>query len=415
MSLFAIFALLMTITALFSFLNERWFKLPTTIGVMVASLLASIILIILSRLGLNASGWAFSILQRIDFNALLMKGMLSFLLFAGALHLDLDSLLDRRWSILTLATVGVLISTFMIGTASWLIFNAIGLEVPFVYALLFGALISPTDPIAVLGLLKRAKMPGTLETMITGESLFNDGVGVVVFTLVLGFIAGGHEMSLWETGKLFFVEAIGGVIYGILLGLLGYLFLKSVDNYKVEALLSLALVTGGYALAGFLHTSGPIAMVVAGLFIGNRGRAFAMSDKTRERLDDFWELMDEILNALLFVMIGLEVLVLDLMRPYFVAGFLLIPTVLISRFFSVGIPLSLLRYYKAPPPYTIRIMTWGGLRGGVSIALALSLPLSPQRGLILMSTYIIVIFAILVQGLTFGRLARWVSAKIPSV
>jgi CPA1 family monovalent cation:H+ antiporter len=285
------------------------------------------------------------------------------------------------------------------------------LSVPFIYALLFGALISPTDPIAVLGILRRAGAPQRLESMVIGESLFNDGVGVVVFTLIAGLIAGGHELSLVGTTSLFLQEAVGGALLGLVAGYLAFLLLKTIDNYTVEILITLSLVTGGYALAGALHTSGPIAMVVAGLLIGNHGRVFAMTDRTRERLDTFWELIDEILNAVLFVLIGFEVLLLDVGPHYWLAGLAAIPLVLGARYVSVGLPLALLRPFRTFERHTVGLMTWAGIRGGISIALALSLPQSGERELILFATYAVVVFSILVQGLTVGRVVRWATAR----
>lgn len=413
MSPFTAFAILITATALFSYVNARYLKLPPSIGALVAALAASILLIVLGSVGLGVRDWANSLLATVDFDVLLMEGMLSFLLFAGALHVDLGALLDRKWSIISLATVGILISTFLVGTLIWLIFDWIGLDMPYLYALLFGALISPTDPIAVLGLLKRAGTPHTIETMISGESLFNDGVGVVLFLMILGLASGGHgghdahDPSVAQAGLFFLREAVGGLLLGIVLGFIAYHALKSIDNYIVEVLITIALVSGGYALAGALHTSGPLAMVSAGLMTGNQGRSFAMSDVTREHLDDFWELLDEILNAVLFVLVGLEILVLKLLPLNLVAGLITIPIVLGSRLLSVGLPISILQLRKIYPPYTIPVMTWGGLRGGISLALALSLPASPFRDSILVATYAVVVFSILAQGLSVGRFARW--------
>jgi CPA1 family monovalent cation:H+ antiporter len=410
MSLFTVFAILITATALFAWLNERYLRLPGTIGVMVAAMVASLLLIAAAHLGVGGVEWARVLLERVDFDDLLMKGMLSFLLFAGALHVNLEDLVARRWGILSLATVGIAISTVLVGTATWLMLRLVGLEIPYLHALLFGALISPTDPIAVLGLLKRVGTPKSLEAVITGESLFNDGVGVVIFLMLLGLATGGHEVSVGGVVQLFAVEVVGGILLGFALGYAGYLLLKRVNNYMVEILVTLALVAGGYSLAGALHASGPLAMVVAGLFIGNRGRLFAMSDHTREHLDNFWKLLDEILNAVLFVLIGLEILVLDLDPAYLVAGLLAIPVVLGARLFSVGLPIKTLARFRDYPPRTVTMMTWGGLRGGISIALALSLPSSVERDLIVVVTYVVVIFSILVQGLTVGRVARWATA-----
>jgi CPA1 family monovalent cation:H+ antiporter len=412
MSLFGLFAILITVTALLSYVNERWLRLPPTIGVMVAALVFSGIFVLSGQLGLSVQDWAEGLLERLDFGAVLMRGMLSFLLFAGALHVDLGSLLGRKWSILSMATLGVMVSTFLVGTATWWLFGLVGIDLPYVHALLFGALISPTDPIAVLGILKTTNISKELEAMIAGESLFNDGVGVVMFTMILGFLSGGHH-SLLGVLELFLLEAFGGVVVGFGLGYITYRLLRSVDNPSVEALITLALVAGGYVLAGALHTSGPIAMVVAGLFIGNHGRAFGMSDQTRERLDNFWELIDEILNALLFVMIGFELLVLDVEPAYVLAGLLAIPVVVVARFTSVGLPIALLRRVRSFLPYTVTMIAWCGVRGGISIALALSLPASSSRDLILLATYVVVVFTILVQGLTVGRLARWVAVRTP--
>jgi CPA1 family monovalent cation:H+ antiporter len=300
----------------------------------------------------------------------------------------------------------VVLSTFLVGAAIWGLTHLFGLDLPFLHALLFGALISPTDPIAVLGILKTAGAPRDLEVMIAGESLFNDGVGVVVFTMIMGFIAGGHEVSFGGAAQLFLVEAVGGGFFGLVLGYAAYRLLRTVDHYVVEILITLSLVAGGYALADALHTSGPIAMVIAGLFIGNHGRVFGMSDRTRVHLDTFWALIDEILNALLFVMIGLEVLIVEVQPFSLILGLLAIPIVLAIRGLSVGAPITLLRRIRTYPRGTILMMTWCGVRGGISIALALALPPSPQRDLVLLITYTVVLFSILVQGLTIGRLVR---------
>jgi len=406
MNLFTVFAVLITVTAFLSYVNQRLLRMPSTIGVMAAALVCSLLLALAGRMGLGVDGWAEAMLGQIDFSEVLMKGMLSFLLFAGALHVNMGDLVSRGWSILTLATVGVVASTFLIGTAVYYLLPLLGLGLPYGYALLFGALISPTDPIAVLGILRGAAAPKRLETIIIGESLFNDGVGVVLFTVILGVVAGGHGISAVEIGELFLVEALGGVVVGLVLGYVAYLLLKSVDHHVVDLLITLSLVSGGYVLAGALHTSGPIAMVVAGLFIGNHGRVFGMSDHSREIQDVFWELIDEILNAVLFVMIGFEVLILSWQPGWFLAGALLIPVVLLARFVCVGVPISLLRTFRSFDRATVRLMTWGGIRGGISIALALSLPASPERELTLVITYTVVIFSILVQGLTVGPAVR---------
>lgn len=406
MTLFEVIAVLITLTAVLGYVNERFIGLPTTIGVTLGGLVLSLVLIVLGNFGFGGEGWAERLLDEVQFDALLMQGLLSFLLFAGALHVNLNELLQHKWTILILATIGITISTFLIGTAVYAVAGVLGVPLSYPYALLFGALISPTDPIAVLGLLKSANAPKVIEVLISGESLFNDGVGVVVFTIILAIATGEHGFEAAEVVKLFAEEAIGGMLYGLVLGYLAYEMLRRVDNYTVEILVTLALVTGGYALAGRLHTSGPIAVVVAGIMIGNQGRLFAMSVRTREHLDTFWLVVDEALNAILFVLIGLEVLVLKLTPGAVAAGLLAIPIALIARAVSVGAPIGLLRLRAAFIPYTIRIMTWGGLRGGIAIALSLSLPASGARALIVVMTYAVVVFSILVQGLTVAPLAR---------
>ena len=411
MSALNLASILITISAIFSFINYRFIKLPTTIGLMLIALVFSLLLLLAGKLGLaDLELQAEQLLASVDFNQTLMQGMLSFLLFAGALHINLNDLAKQKWVISSLATVGILTSTFIVGGASYFLLNQLGIQLSFIYCLLFGALISPTDPIAVLGILKSANAPKTLETKIAGESLFNDGVAVVVFIVLLGIVTGGHEVSASHILLIFLEEAVGGVVFGFAIGWLTYQLLKQVDNYQVEVLLTLALVMGGYALASAIHVSGPIAVVVAGLLIGNHGRTFGMSDHTREHLDTFWELIDEILNAVLFVLIGLEVLILPFTTDVLMVSLLLIPLLLIARFISVGIPITLMKKRRQFTPGAIRILTWGGLRGGISVALALSLPPGEARDVILAITYVIVVFSIVVQGLTIGRLVRALKA-----
>jgi len=402
-------AILLTLAAIFSYINYRFIKLPTTIGIMLISLVLSLLLLISGKLGFfDISQQVTSLIQGVDFHTALINGMLSFLLFAGALHVNLNDLSEQKWVILILATVGVVSSTFIIGSVSWVILNALQLNVSFIYCLLFGALISPTDPIAVMGILKTVGVPKSLEVKISGESLFNDGVAVVVFLVLLGIATGQSEATFSSVSLLFVQEAIGGAVYGLMIGALCFYMLRTVNNYQVEVLLTLALVMGGYALATQLHISGPIAMVVAGLLIGNHGRRFAMNESTRDHLDAFWELIDEILNALLFVLIGMEVLVLVYHMEYLLAALAIIPVVLLSRFISVGLPIRFMKKFREFSPGATRLMTWGGLRGGISVALALSLPLGIEREIILAVTYAVVIFSILVQGLTLASLAKQV-------
>lgn len=406
MSLWDVVAIVISLAAIFSYINHRFFGLPNAIGVMLIALIFSLLLLLADQVVDGVSRQALVILDSIDFNQALMQGMLSFLLFAGALHVNLEDLAKQKWVIGSLATAGVIISTAIIAGLSWMLFDLLGITISFGYCLLFGALISPTDPIAVLGILKRVGVAKSLETKITGESLFNDGVGVVVFIVLVGIVTGGEQIDAGRIAALFAQEALGGAMIGLLLGGLAYLMLRRIDNYQVEVLITLALVMGGYALSGALHLSGPIAMVVAGLLIGNHGRRLAMSDKTREHLDTFWELIDEILNAVLFVLIGLEVLVLSFSGQTWLAALCIIPIVLLARFVSVGIPVSLLRIRLKFTPGVLRILTWGGLRGGISVALALSLPLGAERDVLLTVTYAVVVFSIVVQGLTIGKLVN---------
>ena len=411
MTFFDIIAILLTLSATFSYINYRYVRLPTTIGLMLIALLMSIGLIILGKLGLGIQQDAQRLLRQIDFESLLLHGMLSFLLFAGALHVGLDDLSRQKWVILLLATVGVVGSTFLVGALSWFAFEWAGLKIPFIFCLLFGALISPTDPIAVIGILRSAGTPKSLEVKIAGESLFNDGIAVVIFLALLEIAAGRHVPTPGEILILFTQEAVGGVLFGLAAGAGGYWMLKRVDNYEVEILITLALAAGGYALAEALHLSAPIAVVVAGLLIGNHGRLFAMSEKTREHLDLFWELIDAILNAVLFVLIGLEVLTLTFPRSVLLAGVVAIPIVLLARWISVGLPILAMTPFHPFAPGAVWIMTWAGLRGGISVAMALALPAGPHRGSLLAVTYSVVVFSIFFQGLTVGRLIRWIASR----
>jgi CPA1 family monovalent cation:H+ antiporter len=406
MTLFHILAILLTASAVFSYINHRFLKLPTTIGIMLVALSFSLLLNLLGPFGIDIKNEVTVMLDSIDFNETVLHGMLSFLLFAGALHVDLSELAKQRGVIITLATLGIVAATFIIGGLSWYTFGLAGLDIPFIYCLLFGALISPTDPIAVLGIIKQSQVPKSLEAKIAGESLFNDGMAVVVFLVLVRFATGGSDVSAGDVLLLFAQEAIGGALFGLSAGAITYWMLKSVDNYQVEVLLTLALVTGGYALAEVLHLSAPIAIVCAGLLIGNHGRTLAMSEKTRKHLDTFWELIDEVLNAVLFVLIGLEVLTLVYDQKYLLAGLLSIPVVLLARFITVGAPITIMRRFRNFSPRAIQILTWGGLRGGISVALALSLPASDIRDALVVVTYVVVVFSILVQGLTIGPLIR---------
>jgi len=406
---FDILALLLSLSALFSYFNYRVLHLPGAIGVMLIALLLSLALLLVDALGYSLADRAQALLAEVHFDRTMLHGMLSFLLFAGALEVDLEALQEQKWTIAVLALCGVLVSMVIIGGLAWWAFGLLGLRVDLLECLLFGALISPTDPIAVLGIVKRAGIPHSLETKIAGESLFNDGIGVVVFLVLLGIVQGHEAPSVAGVGGLFLREAVGGALFGLAVGWIAYRMLKSVDNYPVEVLVTLGLVSGGYALADALHLSGPIAIVVAGLLIGNHGRLLAMSETTRRNLDTFWELIDVVLNAVLFVLIGMELLVVSLRIDYLAAGLVAIPIVLLARFASVGAPVLAMRLFRRFSPKAVRLLTWGGLRGGISVALALSLPPGGARDLLITVTYVVVVFSILVQGLTVGRLVRRVA------
>jgi len=469
MGLIDIMGVLVALAAALAYINHKFLKLPTTVGLMLLALLHAVAVLVLGRFYPPAIDSAQTLIGSIDFNESLMHGMLGYLLFAGALHVNLADLKQQKLVIALLATIGVLITTFLVGSFAYGITQLLGIEVKFLHCLIFGSVIAPTDPIAVLSIVKKLGAPKSLETKIAGESLFNDGVGVVVFIALMGIagFGGGHgedshdiethahaqaentadtiagvppvegesgypspivdmmhqdtaetaeDAIQWlEIGKLFALEAGGGIVLGFLLGLIAFALIRSIDHYTTEILLSLAVVTGGYALAYKLHVSGPLAMVVAGLLLGNHGRALAMSDQTREHLDTFWELVDELLNAVLFVLIGLEVLVLSFEGRYLLAGALAVPAALLARFISVGGVVSMLRLKRTFTPNAVKVITWGGLRGGISIAMALSLKDGLSHGTeadatagnaLLTMAYVVVAFSILVGGLTVGPLLK---------
>ncbi len=407
MNVFAVFAIFISIAAVASYINYRYIKLPTAIGLMFIGLTMSLVMIGLGSIGIDIESWATRFLGSIDFGETLMKGMLSFLLFAGALKININDLADKKWIISLLATGGVVMTTILVGIVSYYTLHMLDISIPFMYCLVFGALISPTDPVAVMALLKSVGAPKSLETKIAGESLFNDGVGVVIFTVLLELAIESGQISFGNVALLFVEEAIGGFAFGLVIGYIAYRLLKNVDDHSVEILLTLGLVCGGYALASVLHVSGPIATVVAGLLIGNYGRRFAMSETTRDHLDKFWELVDETLNAVLFVWIGFEILVLSFKLDYLLAGIVVIPLVLIARFISVSAAIHTLKLFRRRfSDGAIRILTWGGLRGGISIALALSIPSGAERDLIVAITYVVVVFSIIVQGLTIKKVVQ---------
>ena len=400
MELFATVAALLAITALLAYLNERVIGLPTTIGVMLIALVISVVVLVLGSLGvLSIADRARELVAAAALEQTLLGGMLSFLLFAGALHVDLGDLLDRWLEVGLFATLGVVVSTAVVALAAYASARLLGLPLGFAYCLVFGAIVAPTDPVAVIGILRRSGVAAGLRALIAGESLFNDGFAVVVFATLAGLAAGSVHLHAGELALFLAEEALGGAALGLALGWVGYLALRSIDSYQIEVLITLALVAGGFALAGLIHVSGPLAVVVMGLFIGNRGRRLGMSEKTREHLDSFWELLDEVFNAVLFVLIGLELLVIDLHPAALAAGAVAIVVVTGSRLLAVG---GTMRLMGRPGPL---VATWAGLRGGISVALALSLPAGPERELILTMTYVVVIFSIAVQGLTLQPLA----------
>ena len=406
MALFNAAALLIALAALFSWVNHRFIRLPATIAMLIFALATSIGLVALGRLGTDSEAFAQRILHGVQLDQALLEGMLSFLLFAGALRVNLGEMAQRKWAVGFLASLGVVVSSALVGCAAFAIFAALGRPIPLLWCLLFGALISPTDPISVLAILKSAGAEKSLEAKMAGEALLNDGFAVVLFVLLLGMAAGAESVSASGVAGLFLREVVGGALFGLAVGYVAYRMLGSVDHYQVEILLTLAVVMGGYAAAIALHVSGPIAIVVAGMLIGNRGPGDAMSAITRERVEVFWELIDEILNAVLFVMIGLELLRVEFNAAYLWAAALAVPAVLIARMLSVALAALIPGLRADFPPYVIAMLTWGGLRGGISVALALALPSSPWRDPIIAVTYVVVVFSILVQGLTLARMLR---------
>lgn len=410
LSIFEIASLLLVLSGIFGWLNHVVLKLPHTIGLLVMALLASIILLVLEKVfpALGITNTLQSAIAQIDFNATVMEGMLAFLLFAGALHVDFSYLRTQAWAIGLMASIGVIISTFIVGFGLFFLAPIVGFEIPLIWALVFGALISPTDPVAVLSLLKSINVPHALEAKIAGESLFNDGVGVVVFAIMVTIATSqaGAEVTALQVAELFVVEAIGGAVLGLVTGWIAYKAMSTMDEHMLEILLSVGIVAATYAIALRLHLSGPIAVVVAGLLVGNRGAKLAMSDHTRDTMFGFWELIDEILNSVLFLLIGLEVLVIALDPSFAWLAVLTIPLVLSARLIAVSIPILTLSLRQTFTAGAIPVLTWGGLRGGISVALVLSLPNIPEKPVLLACTYAVVLFSIIVQGLTVKRVVN---------
>lgn len=411
-STFVVITLLIVITAIFGYINTRFLKLPETIGLMIMSVLFSFLLIVAGLIHPGVTSFAAKFVSKIDFSKAVLNVMLSFLLFAGALHTDLSLLKKHRRSIGVFAVMGVIISTAIVGSLLYFFFQQIGSPVNYIECLLFGALISPTDPISVLGILTKAKVPRDVEINIVGESLFNDGVGVVIFLSLLEISNMGiANFSFGNVALLLGREVIGGILFGLALGYVAYRLMKSIDHYQTEIMITLAMVMGGYYAAQLMHISGPLAMVVAGLFTGSRSKTFAMSDTTEMYIDKFWELIDVLMNALLFVLVGLEIITLAFSWNYLVAGLVAIPIVLISRYISLRLPLLIFGKLVNVNRKALGLMTWGGLRGGLSIAMALSLTEEIHRNRFVFMTYVIVLFSILIQGLTVSKLARRLYSK----
>ena len=407
MGLFTIITILVVITALFAYLNSRFLKLPETIGVMIISLVFSLLLILSGLIFPGVTTFAKVFIGNVDFSHVLLDIMLSFLLFAGALHTDASLMKANRASISIFAVVGVLISALLVGCILFLFLQLFQTPVNFWYCLLFGALVAPTDPIAVLGILTKAGAPADVEIKIVGESLFNDGIGVVLFLSLVEIIRiGTGNISFGDISLLLVKEIFGGIVFGWLLGFTGYRMMKSIDNYQSEILITLAMVMGGYALAQYLHLSGPLAMVVAGLFTGSRSKKEAMSDTTELYVYKFWELIDVLMNAILFVLIGLELLTLEFEINYLITGLVAIPVTLFARYISLLLPATLFKKYIKTDRKTIKIMTWGGLRGGLSIAMALSLTDPLPKNQFVFMIYVVVLFSIIVQGLTVGKVIK---------
>lgn len=418
MDLFTVFAILITLTAVFSFLNLLYIKLPSTVGVMLASLISSILILISGYLGFGGMQWAVKLVKAADFDHLVMNGLLSFLLFAASLRVSIKKLQKYKFSIAYLATVGIIISTVFIGfTIHWL-FSVFGKDFPLLYAIIFGAIISPIDAVVVLRLLRQVNASQALETMITGESLFNDAVAVVLFVFLIKLAVGDAQVTDTDIIRFFVKEALGGLALGLVFGYLGHMMIMKIfeagnSNHVVIILITLALVSGGYATAEYLDVSAPLTSVVGGLFLAySREKRIATGlNQVSQATHDFWDVIDEVLNALLFVLIGLEVLVLDFEKTFIIGCILVIPVIIIARYISVEVPLVFLRFFRKLSSLKGFTMTWCGLRGGVSIALALSIPDSNERDIVVVLTYIVVIFSILVQGLTLEKIVNWVNSK----
>ncbi|HEY0742167.1 MAG TPA: sodium:proton antiporter [Chryseosolibacter sp.] len=415
MDLYYTFSILIVMTAFFSYINVRFIKLPSTIGIMIIAMLASITVVGVGRSQPELQAQFSNMIRSVDFSQVLMGAMLNFLLFAGAIHISLHDLRKQRVPVIIFSTVGVIISTVVVGALLYAAFQALNMEIRFIMCLAFGALISPTDPIAVIAILKKAGIRKSIEIKVAGESLFNDGVAVVLFTVLMQLARGSEfDLTFAHISGLFLQEAVGGLVIGVVLGYIGSQGIKRINDYNVTVMITLAIVMGGYLITRYLHISGPLTMVAAGLVIGNYGKATAMSATDKDYLDKFWELIDEILNGILFLIIGFELLLIPDLTQYWQIGSFAIGIVLLARFFSIWLPIRLIPAIGTFDRKTITILVWGGLRGGVSVALALTIDESLHQSLFLAITYYVVVFSIVVQGLTIGKLTAWQKpAKAP--
>jgi monovalent cation:H+ antiporter, CPA1 family len=412
--LFALFSVLITLAAVAAYVNARTLRLPSGVVLMLMGTLLSISLILVGKVSPAFTALIRTELGRIDFSEFILGVLLSFLIFAGSLHVRMDDLSASAGSITVFALAGTLISTFAVGLGVYALSPWFGIEIPLTYCLLFGALISPTDPVAVIGILSKSHLPKRIQTNIVGESLFNDGVGVVIFAILLHANAmGTDQVTVASVAGMFVREAFGGLLMGAAIGFVGYQLMKRIDHFQTEILISLAMVMGGYSLCHYIHVSGPLAMVIAGVITGNKGKAKAMSDQTRDYLEKFWEVLDDILNGILFMLIGLEIVVVDFQLQYVVLGLAVTLLVVLARFASLWLPVQIFFMRRSFDKAQLKIMTWGGLRGGISVALALSLPPSTFKNVLVTVTFIVVFFSIFVQGLTVGSLIKRLSGQVP--
>jgi CPA1 family monovalent cation:H+ antiporter len=414
---YEVFVFIICLAAAFSYINHRFIRWTPTIGIMSMSLVASVLLAASIEILPGYSATLINIITSIDFHRLLIDGMLGFMLFAGSIHIKAGELRNQLVPVIALSTVGVVISTFLIGSLLFWLLGAFHLDIQYIYCLLFAALISPTDPIAVLSILKQSGLKKSMELKIAGESLFNDGVAVVVFLTILEVAQkGAGNFSGGDVAILLLREAGGGLLFGAALGYLGYYLVRSIDKYEVEVLMSIALVMGGYLLANKIGTSGPLAMVVAGIITGNKTRNDALSETNRYHFNKFWELVDEVFNAILFLLMGFEMLIVKMNSLIITIAIVCIFLVLLARWVSVALPVMVLKARIKFERHAIAILTWGGLRGGLSIALALSLPAGSYKDLFVAITYAVVIFSIIVQGLTIGPVYKWLNrSKQPNL